>query len=61
VRSHQDAGAGAERERHAERWVRTPRSDCPDRCLILSGRHLDHLLRVYREHYTGIGRTARSP
>src|SRR5437660_1436785 len=38
---------------HAERWVRTLRSDCLDRCLILSGRHLDHLLRVYREHYNG--------
>src|SRR6266540_1659971 len=38
---------------YAERWVRTLRSDCLDRCLILSGRHLDHLLRVYREHYNG--------
>lgn len=37
----------------AERWVRTLRSDCLDRCLILSGRHLDRLLRVYREHYNG--------
>jgi putative transposase len=37
----------------AERLVRTLRSDCLDRCLILSGRHLDHLLRVYREHYNG--------
>jgi putative transposase len=37
----------------AERWVRTLRNDCLDRCLILSGRHLDHLLRVYREHYNG--------
>ena len=38
---------------HAERWVRTLRRDCLDRCLILSGRHLDHLLGVYREHYNG--------
>ncbi len=38
---------------YAERWVRTLRGDCLDRCLILSGRHLDHLLRVYREHYNG--------
>src|SRR3989442_122925 len=36
---------------HAERWVRTIRSECRDRCLILGSRHLDHLLRVYREHY----------
>jgi len=36
---------------HAERWVRTIRSECLDRCLILGSRHLDHLLRVYREHY----------
>jgi len=36
---------------HAERWVRTLRSECLDRCLILGGRHLDHLLRAYREHY----------
>jgi putative transposase len=38
---------------HAERWVRTLRTDCLDRSLILSGRHLDHLLRVYRDHYNG--------
>jgi putative transposase len=38
---------------YAERWVRTLRSDCLDRCLILGSRHLDHLLRVYREHYNG--------
>ncbi len=36
---------------HAERWVRTIRSECLDRCLILGSRHLEHLLRVYREHY----------
>jgi transposase InsO family protein len=36
---------------HAERWVRTLRSDCLDRILILGRRHLAHVLRVYRRHY----------
>lgn len=36
---------------HAERWVRTVRSDCLDRILILGRRHLEHVLRVYRCHY----------
>jgi putative transposase len=36
---------------HAERWVRTFRSDCLDRILILGRRHLEHVLRVYRCHY----------
>ena len=36
---------------HAERWVRTVRADCLDRILILSRRHLEHVLRVYRRHY----------
>jgi putative transposase len=36
---------------HAERWVRTVRTDCLDRILILSRRHLEHVLRVYRRHY----------
>jgi putative transposase len=35
----------------AERWVRTLRSDCLDRCLVLGNRHLDHLLHAYRDHY----------
>ena len=35
----------------AERWVRTVRSDCLDRILILDRRHLEHVLRVYRSHY----------
>jgi transposase InsO family protein len=35
----------------AERWVRTVRSDCLDRILILGHRHLDHVLRIYRSHY----------
>lgn len=36
---------------HAERWVRTIRTDCLDRTLILGRRHLEHVLRVYRRHY----------
>jgi len=36
---------------HAERWVRTLRTDCLDRILILGRRHLEHVLGVYRRHY----------
>jgi putative transposase len=36
---------------YAERWVRTVRPDCLDRILILGRRHLEHVLRVYRQHY----------
>jgi transposase len=36
---------------HAERWVRTVRTDCLDRILILGRRHLEHVLRTYRRHY----------
>jgi putative transposase len=36
---------------HAERWVRTIRSECLDRTLVLGRRHLEHLLRVYGTHY----------
>jgi putative transposase len=36
---------------HAERWVRTLRADCLDRVLIVSRRHLERVLRVYRQHY----------
>jgi putative transposase len=32
----------------AERWLRTLRSDCLDRILILGRRHLTHVLRVDR-------------
>ena len=38
---------------HAERWVRTLRTDCHDRILILGRRHLEHVLRVYCRHYNG--------
>jgi transposase InsO family protein len=37
----------------AERWVRTVRSDCLDRILILGRRHLERVLRVYTNHYNG--------
>ena len=35
----------------AERWLRTVRTDCLDRLLILGRRHLEHVLRAYRCHY----------
>jgi hypothetical protein len=38
---------------HAERWVRTLRAECLDRILILGRRHLEHVLRIYRQHYNG--------
>jgi putative transposase len=37
----------------AERWVRTVRSDCLDRILILGRTHLERVLRVYTKHYNG--------
>jgi putative transposase len=46
----------------AERWVRTVRRECLDWLLILSRRHLQHLLTTYVDHYNrhrphrGIGR-----
>jgi putative transposase len=36
---------------YAERWVRTLRTDCLDRILILGHRHLEHVLRVHGRHY----------
>ncbi len=36
---------------HAERFVRTVRTECLDWLLILGPRHLDRVLRVYVEHY----------
>jgi len=34
-----------------ERWIGTVRRECLDRILIVNRRHLDHVLRVYRDHY----------
>jgi putative transposase len=36
---------------YAERFVRTVRSECLDWLLILGRRHLEHLLRIYVQHY----------
>jgi transposase InsO family protein len=36
---------------HAERWIRTLRADCLDRILVLGRRHLERVLRIYRQHY----------
>jgi putative transposase len=35
----------------AERFVRTVRSECLDWLLILNPRHLEHVLRVFIDHY----------
>jgi len=37
----------------AERFVRTVRAECLDWLLILNRRHLEHVLRVYLDHYNG--------
>ncbi len=37
----------------AERWVGTIRRDCLDWLLITSRRQLEHVLRVYVDHYNG--------
>jgi putative transposase len=53
-RGHQDhphTSSGPNANAFAERWVRTIRADCLDRILILGRRHLEHVLRVYRQHY----------
>jgi putative transposase len=36
---------------HAERWVRTVRSECLDWLLIFSRRQLERVLRTYVDHY----------
>ena len=36
---------------HAERWIRTVRAECLDWLLILGRGHLEHVLRVYVQHY----------
>jgi putative transposase len=34
-----------------ERWVGTVRRECLDRLLIVGRRQLEHILRVYIQHY----------
>ena len=36
---------------YAERWIRTARTECIDRVMVLCARHLHHLLSTYVEHY----------
>jgi transposase len=36
---------------HAERWVRTVRHECLDRILTFSRTQLEHVLRIYVDHY----------
>ena len=44
----------------AERFVRTVRTECLDWLLIFNRRHLEHVLRVYVDHYNQRGRIADS-
>jgi len=37
----------------AERWIRTLRSECTDRLLILNERNLGRVLVLYVRHYDG--------
>jgi transposase InsO family protein len=36
---------------YAERWIRTVRTECLDRVIILGPRHLEQLLTTYVKHY----------
>jgi putative transposase len=36
---------------YAERFVRTVRAECLDWLLIIGRRHLEHVLRIYTQHY----------
>ena len=38
---------------HAERFVRTVRTECLDPLLIVNARHLERVLRSYLRHYSG--------
>ena len=44
---------------HAERWIRTVRTECLDWLLIRNRRRLERVLAVYLEHYN-FGRPHRS-
>jgi putative transposase len=46
---------------HAERWVRTVRAECLDWLLIVGRGHLEHVLRVYVQHYRGRDRPCGRP
>ena len=37
----------------AERFVRTVRAECLDWLLILNRPHLEHVIRVFTDHYNG--------
>lgn len=53
---HQDAGASAGGEHAtAERFIRTIRAECLDWLLIMNRRHLEHVLRVFADHYNSHG------
>jgi transposase len=43
---------------HAERWVRTVRTECLDWVLVRSRRHLEHILTGYLRHYNTPAHTA---
>jgi Integrase core domain len=43
--------SGSAPPRYAERFVRTVRNECLDWLLILGRRHLEHVLRIYVQHY----------
>ena len=38
---------------HAERFVRTVRSECLDHLLVVNARHLERIFRAYVQHYNG--------
>jgi len=38
----------------AERFVRTVRSECLDRLLILNDQHLERVLQIFAEHYNRV-------
>src|SRR5207249_1444400 len=45
---------------YAERFVRTVRAECLDWLLIISRRHLEHVLRSYTTHYNPRAPTPRA-